>query len=158
MERIIKFRGKNAATGLWEYGCYYIARLQDTTGHIIFKDTPSTVPSGNKDNAFEFRPEEVAVCIPETIGQFTGLKDIHGNEIYEGDIVRWDDCSRGKYWRFAVIEINPDIRFNCARVTAVNGIKNSHHGIIDYANFSYKKTEKYLEIVGNIFVNLTIKA
>jgi uncharacterized phage protein (TIGR01671 family) len=91
--------------------------------------------------------------IPETVGQLTGLLDRNGKEIYEGDIVRWDDCSNGKYWRFSVVEINPDIRFNCQPISAINGVKNSADCVFNYGNFIYKRTQDFLEIIGNIHDN-----
>ncbi|EGK05788.1 YopX family protein [Dysgonomonas mossii] len=90
---------------------------------------------------------------PETVGQFTGLADKNGKEIFEGDIIKWDDCSKGKYWRFAVVEINPDIQFNCSDISEIDNIKNSTKYCFKYGNFIYKDTCNHFEIIGSIHDN-----
>ena len=66
--REIKFRGKSLKDGKWVYG-YYVLRPFQT--HCIYGS--------------DF-VEEIA---PDTLGQYIGLKDKDGREIYEGDIVHY---------------------------------------------------------------------
>lgn len=87
------------------------------------------------------------------IDQFTWLFDKNGKEIYRGDIIKRDDQSKGKWWRFAKVEIDPDIQFNCSSIKEVDGIKNSSDYTFRYWQFAYKDTENHLTIIGSIYEN-----
>lgn len=68
MTREIKFRAKSLG-GIWEYGDLHLRskhpHIHNLIGAKIYID-------------------------PDTVGQFTGLHDKNGKEIYEGDIVRFN--------------------------------------------------------------------
>lgn len=134
----------------------YVVKQQETdmknfSFRAYHKDEKIMIP--NQDQGFEgdvfnwlYQGQPIEVM------QGTGLNDVNGKEIFEDDIVKWDDTSNGKYWRVAIVKMNPDLRFECFDCPAIEN-SSAHGHSFKFGNFIYTDTQNHLHIIGNTHEN-----
>lgn len=119
--RTIKFRGKTHGNGKWYYGS------------LVYSNEINAAIYFQIGNGLIKRMDWVYV-IPETVGQFTGLYDCDGKEIFEGDILDFNG-------------IIVEIRF-------VRGVfAFLVNGDLDEELCGDCRTDLFAKVIGNVYEN-----
>lgn len=133
--RTIKFRGKKTTNDVWVYGSFVCSN--DLDAAIYYQRGNGSV------NSMDW-----VYVKPETVGQFTGLLDKNGKEIFEGDIIKMSTATYGdEIFRIGYEDshigafcLYSDEQENMSRFVSIFG-----------GNYGYEPF--YCEVIGNIHNN-----
>lgn len=146
MNRIIKFRGQRLDNKEWIYGHF----LEQGVGCYISKSIID-------------RPNEYIGVDKESVGQFTGLSDKNGKEIYEGDIIL---ANGSKYVK--IYDMSGARQFVCSTIKDIGHTETARSKYEVYwqdcfAQFGFRSLSNHsinsevsnrdYEVIGNIHEN-----
>jgi YopX protein len=123
-----KFKGYSIDTGSWH------------TGHGWFEIDYTEEYKQEKriaDKACLYTDGSPVECELSSMGEYTGRKDVHKNEIYEGDVVHYTDD------------------LNIQR-TGVIVFRNGSFAIENPYITSYRLTDYEIEVIGNKYIPVRI--
>lgn len=146
--REIELRGKSLVTNNWVYGNYIIDKWGDSNNEIIYGILQDRTAPDYLKNWIPVRVN------PNTVGQYTGLKDKNDKKVFEGDVIRmhyffdnYDPSSLGAFEDEAEI-------IGIVKCELLDGfyVETVDDHSICYLQWVEEPVEE-LEVLGNIYDN-----
>lgn len=134
MNREIKFRGISTITDDFVTG-YLLSK--NVIGTVTYKSSVYTVTND--------------VVEPETVGQYTGLNDKYGTEIYEGDIVNMHIFTQELGENLGVVEGEREMIVEIS--IGIHGVMVNNEPLAFYLNENWHDMSEPFEVLGNIYQN-----
>lgn len=139
--RELFFRGKRVEDGQWEYGGYGVYYSSKEKGDFAYTPYIMANRALGKPSEFLINKTYMKSVKPNTVCQYTGLKDKNGKKIFEGDILRHADETilktvwNSERYRFAA---------QCVKGSVL--LKDCKWGLWEFESDE-------VEVIGNIYDN-----
>lgn len=125
--RIIKFRGKRELNDVWAYGEPHVHTALSPHVYTIINE----------------------IVKPDTIGQFTGLYDKNGTEIYDGDILQFTSVLFRKKYIYQVKMLDDTSILTLEK----KGFNPEFDGYQAFPYNWFNNRKNRIEVIGNVYDN-----